>query len=74
MEPPEEVRRWISDLLGIVPEGDRLSWPLEAWGILGPALDTVHRATVPMETEPATQMVLSGLERATSEEGRGSRM
>jgi hypothetical protein len=74
MEPSEEVRRWISELLGIVPEGDRLSWPLDAWGILEPALDAVHRATVPMETEPATQMVLHGLEGATSEGDRGSPM
>jgi len=72
MEPPEEVRRWISELVGVAPEGDRLSRPLEAWAVLGPALAAVHGATIPVETEPATQMVFPELEGPQSEGGRGN--
>ena len=73
MEPPEEVRRWVSELLGMASEGSRLSRALEAWAILGPALAAVHNATVPAETEPATQMVFPGLEEPQSEASRGDR-
>lgn len=73
MEPPEEVRRWVSELVGIAPEESRLSRALEAWEKLGPALAAVHGATVPVETEPATQMVLPGLEGAESEGRPGNR-
>ena len=62
MEPPEAVRQWVSELLGIAPEEGRLSRSLEAWAALGPALAAVHGATVAVETEPATQMILPGLE------------
>ena len=73
MEPPEEVRRWVSELVGIGPEEGRLSRALEAWVMLGPALAAVHGATVPAETEPATQMVLPGLEGPQFEGSPGSR-
>jgi len=73
MEPPEEVRRWVSELLGMTPEENRLPRALEAWAILGPALAAVHSATVPAETEPATQMVFPGLEEPQSEASRGDR-
>jgi hypothetical protein len=73
MEPPEEVRQWVSELVGLAPEESRLSRPLEAWAILGPALAAVHEATVPVETEPATQMVFPGLEGPQSEGSRGGR-
>lgn len=72
MEPSDEVRRWASELMGIAPEEDRLSQPLEAWAILGPALAAVHGAIVPAETEPATQMVFHWLEgpQSTRSDGR----
>ncbi len=56
MEPSEEVRQWIGELVGMAPGEGRLSRSLEAWATLGPALAAVHGAIVPMETEPATQM------------------
>ena len=62
MEPSEEVRQWVGELLGIAPEEGRLSRSLGAWSELGPALAAVHSAILPAETEPATQMVLPGLE------------
>lgn len=62
MEPSEAVRQWVSELMGIAPEEGRLSRSLEAWTILGPALAAVHGATIPVEVEPATQMVFPGLE------------
>ena len=62
MEPPEEVRQWISELVGIAPEEGRLARSVEAWAILVPSLEAVHGATVAVETEPATQMVLPGTE------------
>ena len=73
MEPPEEVRRWVSELGGIGPEEGHLFRALEAWEKLGPALAAVHEATVPPETEPATQMVLPGLEGGEPEGGPGNR-
>jgi len=72
MEPSDEVRRWASELMGMAPEEDRLSRPLEAWAILGAALAAVHEAIVPAETEPVTQMVFPGLEGPQSEGSRGS--
>ncbi|GEM_PF-3489728 len=60
MEPPEQVRQWIGELLGITLEGDSTRKPLEAWTMLGPALAAVHGATVAMETEPATVLVIPG--------------
>jgi hypothetical protein len=68
MEPPEEVRQWVSALVGIAPEESRLSRSLEAWAVLGAALASVHGAAVPVETEPATQMVLLGSEGPQSED------
>ena len=62
MEPPEEVRQWVSELVGIAPEEGRLARSVEAWALLIPALEAVHGATVPVETEPATQMVFPGTE------------
>jgi hypothetical protein len=73
MEPSEEVRQWVSDLVGIAPEEGRLSRSLEAWAILGPALAAVHGAAVPAETEPATQMVFPEMEGPPFEGGRGDR-
>lgn len=60
MEPPEQVRQWIGELLGMTSEGDSLRKPLEAWAVLGPALAAVHAATVAAETEPATVLVIPG--------------
>jgi len=60
MEPPEQVRQWIGELLGMTLEGDSTRKPLEAWTMLGPALEAVHGATVAMETEPATVLVIPG--------------
>ena len=62
MEPPEEVRQWVSELVGIAPEEGRLVRSVEAWALLIPALEAVHGVTVPVETEPATQMVFPGTE------------
>ena len=60
MEPPEQVRQWIGELLGMTLEGDSTRKPLEAWTMLGPALAAVHGATVAMETEPVTVLVIPG--------------
>ena len=60
MEPPEQVRQWIGELLGMTLEGDSTRKPLEAWTMLGPALAAVHGATVAMETEPSTVLVIPG--------------
>ncbi|MBI4735649.1 MAG: hypothetical protein HY766_06250 [candidate division NC10 bacterium] len=60
MEPPEQVRQWIGELLGMPLEGDSTRKPLEAWSVLGPALAAVHGATVAMETEPVTVLVIPG--------------
>ena len=73
MEPSEDVRQWVSELLGIAPEEGRLPLSLEAWAVLGPALAAVHGATVPAETEPATQMVLPGLQGAQAEGSQDDR-
>ena len=67
MEPPEQVRQWIAELLGMPSEGDSTRKPLEAWTMLGPALAAVHGATVAMETEPVTVLVIPG----SSEPGAG---
>ncbi len=74
MEPPEEVRRWVNRLVGMAPEGNDLSSPLDAWEVLGPALDAVNRVTLPMETEPATRMVFPEPEGAQPQAGRGDSM
>ncbi len=71
MEPSEEVRQWIGELVGMAPEERRLSRSLEAWATLGPALAAVHGATVPMETEPAIQMGFPALEGLQPEESDG---
>jgi hypothetical protein len=71
MEPPEEVRQWVSELMGIPAEEGGLSRSLEPWAILGLALTAVHGAAIPAETEPATQMVFPGLESPQSEGSRG---
>jgi len=73
MEPPEGVRQWVSELVGMAPGEGRLSRSLVAWAVLGPALAAVHGATVPVETEPATQMGFPGLERLQPEESHGDR-
>jgi hypothetical protein len=71
MEPPEEVRQWVSELFGIASEEGRLPLSLETWAALGAALAAVHGATVPVETEPATQMALPGLLGLQSNGSRG---
>jgi hypothetical protein len=73
MEPPEEVRQWLGELLGIAPEEGRLPLSLETWAVLGPALRAVHGAAVAAETEPATQMVLFRLEGPHSAGGQVDR-
>lgn len=60
MEPPEQVRQWIGELLGMPSEGEGSRMPLEAWSVLGPALASVHAASVAMETEPATVLMIPG--------------
>jgi len=62
MDPPQEVRQWVSELVGMAPEKGRLARSLVAWAVLGPALAAVHGEPVPVEAEPATQMVLPGVE------------
>jgi hypothetical protein len=73
MEPPEEVRQWVSELVGMAPGEGPLSRSLVAWAVLGPALAAVHGAIVPVETEPATQMGFPGLEGLQPEESHGDR-
>ena len=73
MEPSEEVRQWISELVGMAPGEGRLSRSLVAWAVLGPALAAVHGATVPMETEPATQMGFPALEGLQPEGSHGDK-
>lgn len=55
MEPSEETRRWISELVG-VPVDEHLARSHQAWATLAPALAAVHEASVPEETEPAVEM------------------
>ncbi len=69
MEPPEQVRQWIGELLGMTLEGDSTRKPLEAWTMLGPALAAGHGATVAMETEPATVLVIPGSSEPGAESG-----
>jgi hypothetical protein len=57
MEPSEEARRWISELVG-VPVDEHLERSGQAWVALGPALAAVNEAPVPAETEPAVQMLV----------------
>ena len=73
MEPSEEIRQWVGELMGMAPEEGGLSQLLEAWATLGPSLQTVHAATVPMETEPATQLSFPELEVSPPEGGRSNR-
>jgi len=58
VEPPEQVREWVRELVGLAAGGDRPGGPLTAWAVLGPALAAVHVATIPVETEPATLLVI----------------
>ncbi len=69
MEPPEEVGRWVSELLGapLGEDGPRLA---QAWAALGPHLAAVHRAPVPAETEPAVRMLFPPLEDEAAAGGR----
>ncbi len=62
MEPPEEARQWLRDLLGIPSDESDASRPLDAWEVLGPALAAVHEASIPAETEPAIQMIFPDME------------
>ncbi|HSC72190.1 MAG TPA: amidase, partial [Candidatus Methylomirabilis sp.] len=55
MDPSEETRRWISELVG-VPVDEHLERSCQAWAALGAALAAVTEAPVPAETEPAVQM------------------
>ena len=55
MEPSEETRRWISELVG-VPVDEHLERSREAWAALGPALAAMTEAPVSAEAEPAVQM------------------
>ena len=68
MEPSKEIRQWHRGLLGIPPDEDDPSRPLEAWEVLGPALAVVHETNIPMETEPATQMLFPALEDSPTKE------
>ncbi len=56
MEPSEEARRWISELVR-VPVDQHLARSRQAWATLAPALAAVNEAPVPAETEPAIQML-----------------
>ncbi len=69
MEPPDDVRQWVEELLGVRPEADRAGRPLEAWAVLGPALAAVHEATIPVETEPATVLVVPSADEHRTEPG-----
>lgn len=69
MEPPEQVRQWIGELLGMPLEGDSTRKPLEGWTMLGLALEAVHGATVAMETEPVTVLVIPGSSMPGAEPG-----
>ncbi len=60
VEPPEQVRQWVREVVGLAPPGDRPEGPLPAWAVLGPALAAVHGASIPVETEPATLLVIPG--------------
>jgi len=71
MEPPEQVRQWIHELLGVRLEEDRAGRPLGAWAVLGPALAAVHEATFPVETEPATLLLVPGMDEPQSQGGGG---
>jgi len=58
VEPPEQVREWVRELVGLAAGGDRPGGPLTAWAVLGSALAAVHGASIPVETEPATLLVI----------------
>jgi hypothetical protein len=49
MKPPDEVRRWVSEMMGMAFRADDLAESLGAWEILGRALTAVHGAAVPVE-------------------------
>ena len=72
MEPTREVREWFRGLWG-APDDEEAGRELEAWPRLESALAAVHGASVPMETEPATQLLLPGVEGASPAPDRGSR-
>jgi hypothetical protein len=71
MEPPEQVRQWIHELLGVRLEEDWTERSLGVWAVLGPALAAVHEATFPVETEPATLLVVPSADEPQSEGGGG---
>jgi hypothetical protein len=60
MEPSEEARRWISELVG-VPVDEHLARCRQAWATLGPALAAVNETPISAETEPAVQMLFRGV-------------
>ena len=62
VEPPEQVRQWVQEVLGLSQEEHRARTPLALWAVLGPALAAVHEASFPPETEPATLMVVPGVD------------
>lgn len=70
MEPPEEVRRWVGDLVGL-PVDDHLSHTRQAWEALEPALAAVHEAPIPAETEPAVRMLFPIVEDPASASSLG---
>ena len=55
MEPTDEARRWISELVGAAVD-DHLSRAPQGWASLGPALAAIHGVAMPAETEPAVQI------------------
>jgi len=55
MEPRQDARRWIGELLGAGVDGD-LSRAAEAWATLGPDLAAILQAAVPAETQPALML------------------
>ncbi len=70
MEPPEETRRWVGELVGITAD-EHLARSGEAWTTLGPALTAVHEALVSAETEPAVQMLFPAVEEPPSGKSLG---
>ena len=56
MKPSEDVRRWVSEIMGIAYRTDDLPGSLGVWDMIGEAITTVHKVAIPAEIEPATQM------------------
>ena len=74
VEPPEHVRQWVQEVLGLSQEEHRARTPLALWAALGPALAAVHEATFPPETEPATLLVVPVADEPRSAGGAGGNL